>query len=131
MWIRLLHHPSSLSFPPRSSLRRLLLLLFLLLLRFIPFSSFEIMQIQHPRYRFLVPLGRKANFCANQADQPSKINVGTPFQGGRSRSTLPPEMCLSASFDSREQTRLLINCCLVFTRRKDGAFLFPLQAREN
>lgn len=37
-------------------------------------DSFEIMQIQHPWYRFLAPVGRKANFCANQPA--SKINVG-------------------------------------------------------
>lgn len=120
--------PLSLSLShPRSSLRLLLLLIFLL---FIPFSSFEIMQIQHPR--FLVPLGRKANFCANQAGQGSKINVRTPRRK-KPIDVLPPEMCPSASFDSvsRKQTRLLINCCLVFTRRKDFFFPFSFPSRPG
>ena len=69
--------------------------------------------------RFLVPPGRKANFSANQAGQASKINVGTPRMEPIDVVFRDVPVGQVSIRSLRKQTRLSINCCLVFTRRKD------------
>ena len=75
--------------------------------------------------RFLAPPGRKANFSANQAGQASKINVGTPRMEPIDVVFRDVPLGQVSIRSLRKQTRLSIDCCLVFTRRKHGAFFFP------